>query len=446
MTVDVVVVGGGLSGLAVSTQLAIDGANVVMIEQANKLGGRAYSYVDKKTGDVVDNGQHVLVGAYHRTLQYLKNIGTRELLSLPENFHLHFHHPDNGFETFTFGSALFPINLAVAAFRFRILSLKDRRRFLKVGIQLRNWDEDLEQTLRRLTVAEWLQTMEQSNEAKRSFWYPIAISVMNESPEKASALLFARSLRSTFLGNASDAMILIPTVGQTKLYVDGAVRLFANHGSKVLLNSEAKSLTFHKNKATGVVLKNGKRIHAKSVICAVPHAALMRLLPETIRHIEPFDHLKKIHFSPIVSIHLWFDRPIMDRDFVGLIDRRIQWIFNRRKIMHQYGKPENHLSAIISGAYKYVDLPKEKLAKIAVDDIASVYPTARNAVLAHYVIIKEKRATFSPTNEVESFRPDQQSPIENLYLAGDWTNTGLPPTIEGAIMSGFRCAELVGKS
>lgn len=441
MIADVMVVGGGLSGLAAAVQLTLEGARVSLVDQSNKLGGRAYSYIDKTTGDVVDNGQHVLVGAYHCTLQYLKSIGTRELLSMPENFHLHFHHPEKGFETFRIDSALFPLNLALATLRFRLLSFKERREFLNVGLRLKNWNDYLEQTLRQLTVAQWLQVMGQSEETKRSFWYPLAISVMNELPERASALLFARSLRSTFLGNAFDSKILIPTIGQTELYVSGAKRIFANHGTNVLLHTEVKSLAFRKGKAVGVVLKNGTRIRAKAVISAVPYFALTRILPEKIQR-GPFAGLNNFDSSPIVSIHLWFNRPVMDQDFVGLIDRRIQWIFNRRKIKREKGKPENYLSAIISGAHKYVDLSREKLVKMAVEDIASAFPNARRAKLTHSIVIKEKRATFSPTNEAESLRPPQQTSVENLYLAGDWTDTGLPPTIEGAIMSGFRCAEL----
>jgi len=442
MVYDVVVVGGGLSGLTAAVQLAVNGARVALVEQANKLGGRAYSFVDKKTGDVVDNGQHVLVGAYSNTLRYLELIRTRELLSLPENFHLHFHHPTDGFETFSFGPTLFPMSLAVAGFRFRLLSLNERRKLMNVGFQLRKWNDGLERTLSGLSVTEWLVALGQSDGARRAFWYPIAVSVMNESPEKASALLFARSLRSTFFEKRDNAMVLIPTVGQSELYVDGAVRILAHHGAKVMTNTEAKSVMFRKNGATGVALKGGRRLKAGSVICAVPYFNLARLLPASMRQ-EPFTQARKFESSPIVSIHLWFDRVVMDRDFVGLIDRRIQWVFNRRRILHQHNKPENYISAIISGAHGYVGMTREKLVNIALEDIASAYPQTRKAVVTHNIVIKEKRATFSPTNEREQFRPSQQTPIGNFYLAGDWTATGLPPTIEGAMLSGFRCAELV---
>jgi squalene-associated FAD-dependent desaturase len=443
MIYDVAVVGGGLSGLAAAVRLTINGARVILIEQANKLGGRAYSYTDKKTSDIVDNGQHVLAGAYRCTLQYLKTIGTRDLLTLPEDFHLHFHHPEKGFATFTFDSV--PFGITYAALRLQMLSFVERLRLLNAGLQLRTWNEDLEATLRQLTVAEWLQSIRQSEDVNRSFWYPIAVSVMNESPEKASALLFARSLHNTFFADISNAKILIPRVGQSELYVNGATSLFASRGTKVLLNTETQSLSIYRGKANGVILKDEKRVRANTVIIAVPYFALRKLCTEKLLE-EITVKVKKFASSPIVSVHLWFDRPIMDRDFVGLIGRRVQWVFNRRRIMREHDKPENYLSAIMSGAHEYVDLPKEKLIRIAAADIATAYPSTHRAKLIHSIVIKEKRATFSPTNEVEPLRPSSQTSVENLYLAGDWTNTGLPPTIEGAIMSGFRCAELAQTS
>ncbi len=446
MTADVVVIGGGLSGLAAAVQLSIDGADVVLMEQSGKLGGRAYSYIEAKSGDVVDNGQHALVGAYHNTLRYLEIVGTRRYLPSPKNFQLHFHHKEKGMATFAINTLPFPLNIASGITLFRLLSFHDRRNMFKIGRQLQNWNRQLEEHLRNLTVAEWLETMHQSEESRRSFWHPIAVSVMNEQPEKASALLFARSLKNTFLGNKSDSTVLIPTVGQSDLYVSGAETLLKKQRSKIMLNTEVNSIIPRKGKVFGVRTKNGKHLTTRSVACTVPYFASLRLLPEKLHHTAPFVNFKKFKSSPIVSIHLWFDRAIMDQEFLGLIDRNIQWLFNRRRILHEKNNPENYISAVISGAYKYIDLSKQQLANMAVGDIASAFPAAANASMLQCVVIKEKRATFSPTVEIEPLRPHQQTPVENLFLAGDWTDTGLPPTIEGAVMSGFRCAELIKRS
>ncbi len=440
--VDAVISGGGLSGLSAAVELASKGAKVVLFEQAPKLGGRCYSYLDEKTGDVVDNGQHVLLGAYHNTLRYLDLIGTRSLLRVQPKLSLPFHHPEKGFASFEISSLPKPFHLTTGMLKFKLLSLRERQKLLNVGFELSCWNHKLEEKLSSLTIEQWLTGLGQSEEAKKNFWYPIAISVMNELPECASALLFARSLKAAFLGKKSDASVLIPTVGQTELYVNGAVEFLQKHNASIHTRSEVEAVEVEKSKVTGIRLKNGKVIKSKHVVGAVPHTALKKLIPAGFRNEPPFVHFSKFASSPIVSLHLWFDKDFMEMEFVGLIDHKLQWVFNRRKIMGEE-KKLSYISAVISGAYDVVDLTKEELVTLALKDLSEVFPESVKAKLVHSIVIKEKRATFSPTNEVEPFRPSSETPIKNFYLAGDWTNTGLPATIEGAVMSGFRTASLV---
>ena len=161
-----------------------------------------------------------------------------------------------------------------------------------------------------------------------------------------------------------------------------------------------------------------------------------------MRNEKPFADLSKFESSPIVSLHLWFDRDFMNVDYVGSIGRTLQWVFNRRRIVGD-SRSTGYISAVLSGAYAIVDEPKEKLILVALHELKDVFPAARQAKLIHSVVIKERRATFSATNEIEPFRPAPETQVRNFYLAGDWTNTGLPATIEGAVLSGFRAAELV---
>lgn len=440
--VDVAIIGGGLSGLAAAVDLASSGKSVALFERSLKLGGRCYSYRDEKTGDIVDNGQHVLIGAYRNTLKYLELIGTRHLLKEQSNLMLPLHHPEKGFGSFSVMPLPRPLHLTAAMLKFNLLSLSDRRRLLSVGVELQRWNSAIEEKLSALTVEQWLDSHQQSAEARRCLWYPISISIMNEPPERASALLFAASLRQAFLGKRSDAAILIPTVGQTELYASGAESLLRRNGAKVIVNAEVAVLEVHGSRATGIRLKNGQRICARSVISAVPHFALPKLLPREIRRQAWVESVGRMLSSPIVSIHLWFDRPSMDVAYVGLIGRRVQWLFDRRRILAESGKRASSISAVISGAHGYVDLGKEDLVSITREDLLGTFPESGKAKLLHAIVIKEKRATFSPTVGVERLRPDPQTSIRNFYLAGDWTRTGLAATIEGAVLSGFRAAEL----
>lgn len=440
---DVLIVGGGLSGLAAAVELASRGAQVALTEQAPRLGGRCYSYLDQKTGDVVDNGQHLLLGAYHNLLRYLETIGTIQFLKRQLILNLPFYHPVKGRGDFEISRLPKPFHLTAGMLKFKLLSLKDRRNLLKIGVALSRWDRQTEKELSNLTVEEWLFSLNQSEEARGSFWHPIAISVMNEHPGKASALLFARSLRAAFLGKKSDSSLLIPTVGQTDLYVRGAENFLRLRGITVWINTEVESIDVSGTRAVGVRLKDGKRVQATQVISAVPYYSLAKLIPPALRKEKPFIDLNEFESSSIISMHLWFDREFMDVDFLGLIGKNIQWVFNRRRFMNEEGNGTGYLSCVISGARAFIDLSKEKLIALALRDLHSVFPGSRTARMTSSIIIKEKRATFSPTCEIEPLRPSSETPIENLYLAGDWTNTGLPATIEGAVMSGFSAAKLI---
>ncbi|TAK64718.1 MAG: FAD-dependent oxidoreductase [Bacteroidetes bacterium] len=443
MTNDVIIVGGGLSGLGAAVELASKGARVILFEQSPKLGGRCYSYIDATTGDIVDNGQHVLVGAYHHTLRYLEMIGTRSYLKGESRLSLPFFHPEQGIHTFSVSVLPKPFHLTTGMLQFSLLSFKERKRLLNVGLELQQWNSNKEQHLSLLTIDEWLTSLNQSEEAKKNFWNPIAISVMNELPERASALLFARSLRSTFLGKKADSRLLIPTIGQTELYVHGAEEVLRKHKAIVRVNTSVDRILINSGNSIGVEA-GGKIEKAHSIICAAPYFTLQKLLPDEITTIVPFSHLNKFKSSPIVSLHLWFDKEFMEQELIGLIDMQLQWVFNRRKILKEGGKATSYISAVISGAHDVVHLSKEELLSLALKDIHRVFPESKKAKFVHSVIIKEKRATFSPLNETEQYRHSTETPIKNLYLAGDWTNTGLPGTIEGAVMSGFKAAERCG--
>jgi squalene-associated FAD-dependent desaturase len=444
MTVDVAVIGGGLSGLAAAVDLAGQGIDVALFEQSGKLGGRCFSFTDEKTGDVVDNGQHVLIGAYHHTLQYLETIGTRHYLQKEPRLRVPLHHPIKGLAVFDVPSLPKPFHLTAGMLKFNLLTFRDRQKLLNVGKVLQRQDGKMEKKLSAYSVDRWLRESGQTEEAIKCLWKPIAVSIMNEQPARASAMLFARSLRSAFLGKTSDMSILLSTVGQTELYVESAVKFLLQKNIRIRTSSEVRSVEVHGSKAVGIQMKNGERVNAHSVISAIPHYSLSKLLPEKFRHDHSFANLNNISSSPIVSIHLWYDKEFMGMKYIGLIDKHLQWLFNRRKIMGEQ-KATSYLSAVISGAHEYIDLPKTQIAKLAVDDIESVFPEARNASLIHSIVVKEKRATFSPTCEAVGLRPSIETPIENFYLAGDWVDTGLPATIEGAVMSGFNAARQIAR-
>lgn len=438
----VVVVGGGLSGLAAAVGLAGASIPVILCEQLPAAGGRAYSFRDRGTGEIIDNGQHVLLAAYSRTMDFLSTIGTRGHLAIQPVPLLRFHHPTRGFRSFRMAAMPSPLNLLAGAVMTDLFGAADRLRLLRVGARLATFDAASPGSVALMTIEQWLDGAGQSEELKRSFWEPLATAVMNEQIGRASAKVFLHSLRRAFLGAGSGGALAVPTVGLSELYVNAAIRCIERKGGRVRTGARVARLTPLGEMIPSVHLAGGEEIVCSAVILAVPPHALPGLLPENGETRRMIASAAAMPVSPIVSIHLWFPEDFMPVESLGIIGRRIQWVFNRRMISREGEKRGGHVSAVISAARAYVGWTNEKLVGAACEDLRSVFGPAVGPP-DHAVVIREKRATFSCTPAVEAARPGPGTPFRNLFLAGDWTATGLPATIEGAIASGERCVDLV---
>jgi uncharacterized protein with NAD-binding domain and iron-sulfur cluster len=264
---------------------------------------------------------------------------------------------------------------------------------------------------------------------------------MNEHIATASAVIFVRSLRKAFLAGWRNASLAIPMVGLSELYVERSQKFIALHGGKVFCGADVAEVLFDGSRVTGVRLRGNGTIQCGALILAVPNTKLSALLPEELLKHPTLSAMQYVAHSPIISIHLWFEKDEMPDEFVGLIGRRVQWVFNKRKLNRTPG-PGGHISAVISAAHEYVGLTNDELIQLTMEDLRSAYPSLPEHPM-HAVVIREKRATFSCTPAVEQLRPSQKTHVANLFLAGDWTDTGYPATIEGAITSAEQCADLV---
>jgi uncharacterized protein with NAD-binding domain and iron-sulfur cluster len=226
------------------------------------------------------------------------------------------------------------------------------------------------------------------------------------------------------------------------LLVDPAVKFVANHGGQVRTGTRVHAMTIRDDRVVSVHTASGELIEAASFIQAVPYFDLPMMLPDDL--IVPSVPL--FVSTPIVSINLWFDHEVFAKEFAAVLNSNIQWIFNRTRMCRREQTADlksQHLSLVISGAEDYVDFDKESIVQIALNDLRRVVPAVNGAKLLHSLVVKEKRATFSPRPGLELVRPDTKTKVRNLFLAGDWTNTGYPATIEGAVMSGKKAAEAV---
>jgi squalene-associated FAD-dependent desaturase len=387
------------------------------------------------SGDVVDNGQHLLIAGSDRTLALTATIGSRDLLRVQERPALLYHHPSRGFVRFTLPRLTPPFNLVWGILTSSLFSFSERIAVLRAGIAMqRNADTRFTKEGEG-TVAEWLEHTHQPASVRESFWGPLAVSIMNERVETAQAGAFLDALRIAFLGHWHHAALVFPQAGLSELFAEPATRYIEEHGGVVRCSADVRSLGMENGRVVAVKLADGSELRCRAAILAVPHTGAAALYPDPASVPAELVRMASVPSAPIVSLHLWFREQFMEQDAVGFIGRTIHWVFRRDK----------HIAVTISAAYDTVDLSKEELTAIAVREMREVFG-AKVGTPYHTLAIREKAATLSLTPEAARLRPGVRTPILNLFLAGDWTATGLPATIEGAIRSGEEAARQVQRA
>ena len=437
---EVLIIGGGFSGLAAGVALAEEGHGVRLLEQKPHLGGRARSFLDPATGSVVDNGQHIIMGCCHSTIHFLSTIGTLDRIRFQQHLTLRFLDRNGRLTALQCPGLPSPWHVLLGVLRSGSFSFKHKLEVLRLGRSLR-WARAVDRGLEKLSVREWLTRLGQSESLQRNFWDLLCIAALNEDPSKANAGLFERVLQLALFSSPADSRIGIARVGLSDVYVGAATAYIRARGGRVECSRSVASLLVSEGQCRGVRLSSGEEIEAESVLSAVPSFQLAGLLPGEQLRFEPFfAPVISLRPAPIISINLWFDRPITELDFVGLRGTTIQWLFNKGKIL---GSGENYVSLVLSGAHRHIGCGKEELLAMALRELGGLFPEAQKAKLHHTLVIKERFATFSPTWEAEQVRPTARTPVRGLYLAGDWTATGLPATIESAVQSGYTAAEAI---
>jgi squalene-associated FAD-dependent desaturase len=287
-------------------------------------------------------------------------------------------------------------------------------------------------------IGEWLRRHGQSDRAMAHFWQPVLVSALNEEPERTAAHYAFHLFRQGFLGHRRAFEIGVPTVPLGELYSEPVPRYLAARGGQVHLRSRVQRIRRGEDGAAdGVVLADGTELAADYVVSAVPWHALPPLLPAELVEREPyFSNLACLNGSPITAVHLWFDRPIPAPEHCVLLDREVQWIFNKS------APGENaYLGLVVSASRDWLPQSRAQILAAATRDLEEALPAARGVPVVRAAVIKEPYATFSPAPGAEARRPGPVSPVPRLLVAGDWTRTGWPATMEGAVRSGYLAAE-----
>lgn len=437
----VIVIGGGFAGLSASADLVSSGYSVTLIEQRRHLGGRAYSFHDRNIGIELDNGQHLLMGCYENTFRFLNTIGTIDRLYIQDNLHVDFLDTNGHAYKFDCLPLPPPFHTASGILRFTALKPSERIRMLSV---VREMLFNTADPAKDYTVSEWLERLGQGKESRHKFWNILTYAVMNEGPDAASASLFKAVLKKAFFKSRQGSRLVFSAVPLSRLYTGDAEDYIRRQGGVIEKGCLVTEILTEDSEVSGIRLRDGRVLTGDDYIAAVPYYSLQRLLPEEIMEKYPsyFRGIRELAPSPILSIHLLFDRSITDYPSAALIDSPVQWVFNKEKT-YRDSAYRGLFSLVISGAHLHVKWDKERLLEMAFTEIGKVFPGVSSAKLLYSKIIKERFATFSPRPGIQRHRPDQKTPVKNLFLAGDWTDTGLPATIESAVISGYRCAEMI---
>jgi hydroxysqualene dehydroxylase len=435
---DVIVIGAGFAGLSAAVRLVDRGARVLVVEQRRRLGGRATAFPDPASGEIVDNGQHALFGCYHETFAFLRAIGAEAAVALDDRLEVEMVDRLGRRSRLATPAWPPPLHLVGGLMRWSALGLRDRVAAIRMGVALRRLGQNGVgwSALGAMTAGEWLRQCGQTPGLTELLWEPLVVAAINQPPEVAAAAPFARVLARMFNGSRRDAAIGLPRVPLDALYAEPARRHLEARGSAVRSGTRA-TLLVQGDRVIGVEAR-GERLEADAVICAVPWFAFGSLADDVPALSSIAASASAMRSSPIVTVNLWYDRQVTDTTFVGLPGRTFQWVFDKGRI---FGAQASHLSLVSSGAEAVVALDNAVLCDIAAREVAAALPAARGAHVVRGTAVREKRATFSLAPG-QPPRPGAETPVRGLLLAGDWTDTALPATIEGAVQSGHVAAEL----
>lgn len=427
-----IIVGAGVAGIAAAVEAALGGMEVIMLERHLYLGGRARSFRDDVTHDEIDNGQHVVMGCYRYLRQTLRSLGTEELLHLAEPIPLEFASSAGKRDRFDPYRLPGIAGVISGLFGLRSFSLRERMRLLRgsLHVLLRRTNPDQ-------TVAQMLQQLRQPSAAIEHFWEPLVLATLNAPVEYADARLLQVVLRRAFFGGGDSHYLIVPRMGLSRLW-EPLPKWLEQHDGEILLGTSAEELLWLDDRVIGVTTSRGQEIRGKTVITTVPPKSLLRLLPVSVR--ARFLSLEQFETMPIVSVYLWFDRALDIPPMVGLWGTTSQWVFNRDRLVKRSVESQKlypgHLEVTISGARRLACRPAEEIVSLVLSELQAIFPQLWSAQLLRWRVIKERSATVLLTPKTARFRLSTESGIAGLYIAGDWTATGLPATLEGAAASG----------
>ena len=472
MSARVVVIGGGLAGITAAIALGQAGADVTLLEARPRLGGATCSF--NRDGLIVDTGQHVFLGCCSAYRGLLAKLGMTEHAPVQDRFDVTVLAPGRpGPRRARLRRTALPgpLHMLPALGRYPFLSLAERAQVSRPALAMRRVDpaDPAADTQR---FGDWLAARGQSERARRALWDLFSVSALNIAGDDASLALAATVVKTGLLGKNNAADIGVPALPLGELHGDAAATLLAKLGAQVTLGAKVSAIeggaieggaieggaieggaieggAIEPGDSFLIRLAQGGEIPADAVVLAVPHEKAAALIPPGALPAATVQGWAGLGASPIVNVHVIYDRRVMDLPFAAAIDSPVQWVFDRTRISGMtanQGGPGQYLAISLSAADEYADVPAARLREQFVPALAELFPAARDARVTEFFVTRERRATFRQTPGSGALRPKAATRRPGLVLAGAWTDTGWPDTMEGAVRSGLAAAVEVRKT
>jgi squalene-associated FAD-dependent desaturase len=435
----VTVIGGGVAGMSAACALAEAGLRVQLVEGRRFLGGRASSYLHPGVQEVIDNCQHALFGCCTNQLGFYRRIGVEQKIHWTREMTM----IEPGGRRSLLGPSCLPAPLHDVP---RLLSahaftLADKLALGRaICALLRPIPADSTESL-----GDWLRRHKQTKGALNRFWRLVIASALNAELDSIALPYAAMVIRGLFLNSAEAGRMGMSTVPLSELYA-GADDFLKARGGGVLLSTRVEGATWNEAVAQWTVQTSSGDLRSDFVIVALPFEATAKLLS----HMPPVEgaealaeQLARFEHWPICSVHLWFDREITELEHAVLLDREIHWMYNQSRL--QTGRGGHYLELVVSASRSFAALERKAAIELALAELADFFPRVKKAKLEKFALVKEVRATFGVPPGIDAARPTAISPWPNCFLAGDWTATGWPSTMESAARSGHLAAEAICK-
>jgi squalene-associated FAD-dependent desaturase len=445
----VAIVGGGLAGMAAAVAASKHGFHVELFEARGQLGGRAGSFRDPRTGETVDFCRHAAMRCCTSFIDFCRETGIDDAYLTHRQ--LNFFSPDGRLSAFRANRFLpAPLHLLPAMMRLKFLTLGERLSIVRAMIRLTR-----EKSREDAAIGPWLRDNGQSEPAIERFWSVVLQSALSETVDRASLQAARKVFADGFMASRDACEVLLPTVPQSELFDRRVGDWLQRNNVNVYRKTKVKLIEGDSRAVTSLLLSDGERQAFDFVVLAVPwHRAARLLTAETLVCLPSVAQSRDMPAAPITAVHLWFDRPISPLPHAVLVGRTSQWVFFDRGREPFATAPVNaanssgrnlassqYCQVVISASRELLGLSQNEILDIAIKDLAFVWPEADRAALTHFRVVSQRMAVFSPAPGVERLRPPQRTPLSNLLLAGDWTATGWPATMESAVRSGFLAVE-----